>query len=230
MVLSLEDRANQRGELRVGTNFEERPRPHPVHRFDLGDEFDRPGELAGEQRARRAGVSGVRQRRRIREHRNRRGREVDRVEHRLERIDRAGDEPAVKGPRDAERVGRDLPRGEEPWLRSISAAGPDSTHCRGAFLLAMTRSRALLLRAPREPRPAPRRPPASRRPLRPLPAAVMSSPRLAASERQRRVVEPPGGSQARSARRSCGRRRGRAGRRNPRGSRSRPRLTAPIAG
>ena len=73
MIASLEDRADQTRELRVRADFEEGPGPHPVHRLDLGDELDRPGELAGQQGAGRLGVVGIGLGRRVGEDGNRRG-------------------------------------------------------------------------------------------------------------------------------------------------------------
>ena len=59
VVAAFEDRPDQPRELRVGPDFEERPRPDPVHRLDLRDELDRAGELLGQQvDVRRSGSSG----------------------------------------------------------------------------------------------------------------------------------------------------------------------------
>ena len=77
MIASLEDRVDQSRELGIGADLEKGPRPHAIHRFDLGDELDRPGELAGQQGTGRLGVVGIglgRSRWRRRESPKRRGR------------------------------------------------------------------------------------------------------------------------------------------------------------
>ena len=228
MVLSLEDRPHQRAELRVGAHFEERSCSHPVHRFDLGDEFNRPGKLTGENRPCRRCVSRIGQRGRVCKHRNRRGREIDRIEHRAKRILGADDQPAVKGPRDADRAGRHSAAAKIDSPRLIAATGPETTHWRGAFLLAITSSRAFSSSTARTSsigaNTASMAPASS-----PLPEAVMSWPRWAASKASDRSSNRPAARSAVSSPKLCP---PASSGRTPKSSRmpKRPRLTAPIAG
>ena len=48
MFTAFENRAHQPREFGIGAYFEKRPRAHPIHGFNLRDEFDGASELTGQ--------------------------------------------------------------------------------------------------------------------------------------------------------------------------------------